>query len=269
MTYSAQELSVESGQPIELYDFRLGSEEYQWTTNAEEVEYDGITYSPIPISRESLVFSPEQRAEALRITVPANTALVRKYINSVPGQRATMTIRRVHRNDGADEVVQLFKGTVRTVGFSQNGLEAQIAVLPITADLTDSIPRFKFSSSCNHVLYDDGCSVASSLHRHADVVTAVDGDMITVDGLNAKGDGWAVGGFIALATGDYRMVIAHTGDDIRVLLPFPENINGDTVEVFAGCDHSIGTCSSKFGNVPNFGGYAFVPLRNIFTSGLN
>ena len=269
MSFVAQETSVEAGQPIELYDFRLGTDAYLWTSNPVAVTYNSLTYEPMEVEREALQFSSDTRAEALKISVPASTPLVRRYINSVPGQRATMTIVRVHRNDGANQLVQMFKGVAQTVGFTLNGLKAEIAVVPITAELANSIPRFAFSGVCNHVLYDGACTIAQSLFRYQDVVTGVAGDSITVQGLSVKGSGWATGGYIALSSGEFRQILDHTGDTIRVLLPFPTTPLGQTVEVFAGCDHSINTCSSKFNNVPNFGGFAWVPLRNPFSTGLN
>lgn len=269
MSFVAQETSVEEGQPIELYDFRLGTQAYLWTSNPIAVTYNSLTYEPMEVSREALQFSADTRAEALKITVPASTPLVRQYINSVPGQRATLTITRVHRNDSANEPVQMFKGIAQTVGFDLNGLSANIAVVPITAELANSIPRFAFSGVCNHVLYDNACTIAQSLFRYQGEVTGVAGDTISVQGLNVKGASWATGGFIALSSGEFRQILDHTGDNIRVLLPFPVNPLGQIVEVFAGCDHSIATCGSKFGNVPNFGGFAWVPLRNPFSTGLN
>jgi uncharacterized phage protein (TIGR02218 family) len=269
MSFSIQERSGEAGQPIELYDFRIGTDSYRWTTNPKAVTYSSLTYDPMEIKRESLAFSPDERATALKITLPASTALVRRYINSVPGQRATLTIQRVHRNDGANEVLQFFKGIAQTVAFTLNGLSAEIAVVPVTGELANSIPRFVFSQVCNHVLFDQGCTVAQSLFRYSDQITGVSGDQLTVQGLSAKGTGWATGGYIALSSGEFRQILAHTGDVIRLLLPFPSSPLGQTVEVFAGCDHSPGTCQSKFGNLINIGGFPFVPLKNPFSTGLN
>lgn len=269
MAFATQETSIEAGQPIELFQFALGSEVSYFTTNPTPVTYSAITYIPLEVRREALQFSQDTRAESLTITVPASTALVRKFINSVPGQQATLTILRVHRNDGANQLVQFFKGRVLTVGFTLNGLEAEIAVVPITGELANTIPRFVFSQTCNHVLFDQGCTVASSLFRHQNEVIGVAGTTISVQGLAAKGTGWANAGYIALPSGDFRQIIQHTGDDVRVMLPFPSSPLGLTVEVFAGCDHSIATCKSKFNNVVNFGGYAWVPLKNPFSTGLN
>lgn len=269
MTYAAQETGTETGQPIELYEFNIGSESYLWTSDVVEVTYDSKTYMPVEIAREGIAFNPDERAEALKVTLPASTGIVRRYINSVPGQRATMTIRRVHRNDGADQVIQVFQGIVQTVGFSLNGMMAEIALLPITGELANSIPRFVFSSLCNHVLFDQGCTVSASLFRHQNTISGVAGDQITVTGLNVKGDGWAAGGYLALPSGEFRQILEHTGDVVRVLLPFPNSPLGELAEVFAGCAKDINTCSSKFNNVINHGGFAFVPLLNPFQVGLD
>lgn len=43
----------------------------------------------------------------------------------------------------------------------------------------------------------------------------------------------------------------------------PPGINvGDAVTVYAGCDHAVATCFSKFVNVPNFGGLPHLPTVN-------
>ena len=64
--------------------------------------------------------------------------------------------------------------------------------------------------------------------------------------------------------------------DLLLLLPFPFTIVGQTVEVYAGCDHTAEPCATKFfttedpqGNLRNYGGFLFVPTKNPFESGLD
>lgn len=268
MTYAAQETSAADGQPIELFDFRLGTTAYTWTTNPDAVTYNDIVYQPLSISRTSLQLDPEKRAEALTIRLPATSLLVQRYINNIPRQKATLTIRRVHRNDTADQVVQLFKGVARTVGFSNSGQDAEIAVVPLTAELLDSIPRFMFSSVCNHVLFDQACGVNQSSFRHLGDVLSFSNNTLEVSGLDARGDGWADGGFVQTTSGDFRLVVEQLGDNARLLYPFTEDLVGQEVQVFAGCDHSPETCATKFTNLTNNGGFPFVPTKNIFATGV-
>lgn len=74
---------------------------------------------------------------------------------------------------------------------------------------------------------------------------------------------------------DARLILSQSGDDLQLLLPFPDSILGSTVVILAGCDHTVTTCDSKFNtpsdpqsNVVNFGGFPFVPTKNPFEGGV-
>ena len=269
MTYSAQELSAEAGAPIELYDFRIGTDVYTLTSSPDQVTYDSVAYTPAEISRQEIGYSSDERTQILEINLPASHPLPRKYINSAPGLRASATIRRVHRTDAANEVIVIFKGLVQSVGFSNDGLRARIAVVPLSGALSRPAPRFTHQGQCNHVLYDDGCTVSNSLFRYTGTVTGVVGDVLTVNGLASKGTGWANAGYVVVGGVDYRLILNHTGDNIQLLLPFFPSPLSQTVEVFAGCNHDPTDCDGKFANFINYGGFAFVPLRNIFATGID
>jgi len=71
------------------------------------------------------------------------------------------------------------------------------------------------------------------------------------------------------------LIVAQSGDDLQLLLPFPQSAVGREVILFAGCDHTPEVCDDKFdtpedtdSNLINFGGFAFVPTRNPFQTGL-
>lgn len=272
MTYSSQEISLESGRPVEVYEFALGSEYFRFNSGEDTITVDGNSYPPLEISRTTIVVSQEQQGDLISVKLPARTALVRKYINVVPGQQGTLSIFRIHRGDVDEEFELIFKGLVRSVAFTLNGLDAEIAIQPLTSGLSRTIPRFVYSSICNHVLYDTRCKVNSNLFRYQDDITDITGSAYTINGLSAveRPDGWATGGFVVSPNGtDYRLIIDHTGDVLTLLLPFPEDVrDGQTVEIFAGCQHDIDTCSSKFDNITNFGGYNWVPRENVFVKGL-
>ena len=88
-------------------------------------------------------------------------------------------------------------------------------------------------------------------------------------GANGEADGFYDGGFVFFSSiNDYRLILSHVGNDLTLLLPFPSDAAGETVRIFAGCDHTIATCKTKFDNVLNYGGFAFVPILNPFLTGL-
>jgi len=271
MTYNAIETSIESGSPVEIYDFALGNETFRFTSGEEEVVVETNTYVPLEISRSVMVISQEFESNVMTLTVPAATPLVRKYIEVVPGQRGILTIRRLHRTDNDGEFITIFKGIIRSVSFTMVGLTAEIVVQPLTSALSRSVPRFVYSGVCNHILYDTGCTVSQNSYRFIGEVGLVSGNVYTVTNLSVgRPNGWATGGFVYDANGiDYRLILDHVGDQITLLLPFQSTVGtGSQVQVFAGCDHSISTCGSKFNNVTNFGGFPFVPRDNIFQKGI-
>lgn len=269
MTFASFEVSAENGQPLELYEFLLGAEKFFFTTSEDTQSFAGETYIPVAISRTQINVSPEERTDILTITLPAEEAFARRYIDIVPGVRASLTIKRVHRPDG--NLVTFFKGIVRSVGFSQDGVSAQIAVLPLSRGMSRSIPLFLYQGLCNHILYDGRCKIVADTFKFTGTVTVISGATYTIPGLGASVATPATGGFVRVGATDWRLVLSQSGDAVTLLLPF--NITdvgiGTSVDVFAGCDHTIGVCKTQFANVLNYGGFAFVPLKNIFATGLD
>jgi hypothetical protein len=271
VTFSANEISTEGGSPVELFEFALQGSTYAFTSGEEEVVVGAVTYDPVSISRSSINVGPEVRTEIISIELPSNNAFARLYIDIVPGAQAVLTIKRFHRFDGVTpEVVTIFTGVVRSVGFSLDGRSARVAVLPLTSGLSRTIPRFHYSNLCNHVLYDSGCKVVENDFRFTGNVSAVVANVYTIPGVGASVATPAASGFVRFQSIDYRLILSQSGDALTLLLPFgPEVAIGSEVDIFRGCAHDIATCKSSFDNVQNYGGFAFVPLKNIFSTGLD
>ncbi len=270
MTFLGFETSQETGEPIELYRITQGSNLWLLNSSEDTYTFGGDDYEPAPLTRGRLSDDSEQGQGSLSVSLPATSALAEAFALVVPGQKMSITITRLHRTDGGTpEGVLIFKGFVQGVDFSEDLRLASLNVVPVTKGLARSIPRYSYQGVCNHFLYDSQCKVSQSLFAFTANVSASSGSTITVPGLTAsKGADWAKGGFVQLGTTDFRLIIDHPNDTISLLLPFPSDVVGEEVTVFAGCDHSLATCKSKFDNVANYGGFAFVPLLNIFTVGL-
>lgn len=271
MTFLAEETSIESGAPIELYEFAVAGDLFFFTTGEDEINVAGMDYEPVAIQRSEISVGPEERTQIITVEMPAENSFAKKYVNIVPGTAASLTIKRIHRFDGANETAVMFKGIVRSVAYSQQGKKAKVAVLPLTAGLSRQMPRFLYSGLCNHVLYDERCKVVEDDFKFTANISAVNGNDITVPGVGASVATPATGGFVRVGNIDHRLVLSQSGDVLTLLLPFDTVVAdvGTQVDVFAGCDRTLPTCKSQFDNVVNFGGFAFVPLRNIFTTGLD
>lgn len=274
MAFDTYEASQEGSRPIELYTFTIGATINKWTSAEDDVTEGADVFTAINISREKLFGGgTDSQDKALVITVPGDNVIVSQFINAVPGVKANVLIERIQRSDGPTfEVVKIFEGIIDSVAFEKEGRIAKIKLTPLIAAISRPIPRFTYQGLCNHVLYDDRCQVDdtdAAYRLSSAVVTAESANTITVTGADAHGDGYYTGGFVEADGGaDHRLILAQVGTLLTLLLPFSDSVLGTSVNVFAGCAHTIAVCKSKFDNVVNFGGFAYVPTKNIFSTGI-
>ena len=268
-SYDAEESSVENSQPYEIYRFLLGSEEFLYTSAEDDVDVDGNTYTATQIRRGAILQGKSERTKTLDVEIIAANPLAQRYIGPPPGFRAALTISRVQRDDVSASPALIYSGTVKAVVFPKDGQFAKMQVQTVEASTSRAIPRYTYMGMCNHLLYDTPCGVLQSSFTHSGTVTLVNGNEITVSGLNASGLD-VVGGFTDNSTNtEKRQVLAQSGDVITVLLPFETDPTGTVISVFAGCNRVLKEdCALVFSNEINFGGFAFVPNRNPFTAGL-
>lgn len=280
MTYIANELSLEDGKPIELYRFTIGAETFLFTSAEDDVVIDppnpiAGTYLSTTIKRGRFrQEANEQSVNGVQVTVPASNPVASKYLLIVD-DIANLTIHQLHRDDGDQETVQRFRGSIQSVNFTKNGREAAMQVSPLTKVKNRTIPRHTYQNGCNHHLYDSRCKLLESAFEVFFTVSAVNGAVITVPGAGAHTVGSASGdvfeqGRVELPTGETRLVIAQSGDDLTLLTPFITSVLGVSMRCLPGCKLRYTTdCNDKFANRVNFGGNPFVPLKNLFETGID
>jgi uncharacterized phage protein (TIGR02218 family) len=267
MSYDSLSSGAETSKPIELYTISVGGTVYYYTSAEDEITIGADTWEPLAIEREVITAEAKEREGAeLKITMPATTAVAREYINTVPGVITTIEIQRVERDDigATDTKVKIFEGVLSSVSFEN---DAEIASVHCRGQVDQAgrpMPRYTYQGLCNHVLYDARCGIVESSFKFTGEVIAVSGNTITVEGADAQADGYYNSGFVEFASNDHRLILDHTGEVLTLVLPFAQSPLGQQVDLFAGCDHTISVCKSKFNNVENYGGFAFVPILNPF-----
>lgn len=271
MTFDTIERSREDGNVLELYEFKYGTETTRLTSYNQDIVFGGVTWTAVQISRGQVQNSAEQAVNELKVDLPLDHPIAAQYIGNVPGKVGSVRIFRAHADDPSEETLLLFDGFVAQAGFD-GSLVATLSCSPSTSVFKRSGPRFNYQSLCNHILYDTRCKILELAFLFTGNVSAVTGRDITVDGLlAAEGAGWAISGFVrapAGTTDDARLVLGQSGDTLSLLNNFSEDVLGTSVDVFAGCDHSLAICESKFANVINYGGFPFVPIKNPFGSSI-
>jgi hypothetical protein len=273
-SFATLEASRESSRPLEIYEILIGNDEYRYTSGPSDLTVGASIYTATAISRNAIEQGSDSQARNLVLTLPGDNAFAARYRNIVPGQRATVNVWRLQRDESPsfNTRILLYKGQVMSVRFPQDGYTAEIAVRSIEQALNRSIPRYTFMGMCNHILYSPACGADPLLHDVVGTVSAVSGNTITLPGANAKPDGFYNGGYCRPLSGDddFRMILSHVGNVLTLLLPFAEDVNGAQVQAFAGCDHLVdGDCATVHDRVAEFGGFPFVPNKNVFQTGLD
>lgn len=271
MTYASFAASTESGQPVELFAITLGASSYYYTSAEDSQTVGGITYLPLAITREKLSYTQESRANLMTLTLPSTEPFVRLFLLTIPGQRARVTIYQIQRQDTpTPQAIFLFTGFVQSVTFESKSNTANIAVAPEGSALSRPVPRATYMSSCNNLLGDERCKVDLNAFKFVSTVTAVSGNTITVLGANAFPAGYfAAGECDTPGALDRRLILAHTGSLVTLLLPFGVSPIGSTVTLFPGCGHDPDTCFTTFANTINYYGFFCIPHKNPFDTGLS
>lgn len=267
MTFDTYEESQQSGQPVELFHFSIGVEDFRYTSAEDTITFGGNQYVSRQISRNSVKESSEGGKSRLEVELPTADSVCYRYIGIVEPSPMHLVVTRLHRGDLLDARV-VWNGRLVTVAYIKNSTRAKMTFIPSESVYSRQLPHYKYQALCNHALYDDSCQADPDSFKFTGVVSGSDGSNITVVGLTAsKGVGWATGGK-CIANGENRLILSQNSDEMSLSLPFRIDLDGQAIEVYAGCSHTRGTCDSKFSNAINFGGFPYVPTKNPFQVGV-
>jgi uncharacterized phage protein (TIGR02218 family) len=165
----------------------------------------------------------------------------------------------------------IFKGTIGVIQWTDEGFRADIQ--NYLRDLGRNIGS-TVTANCRHQLFSTvgpgkigACGIARSSYLSTGTVSYVLTQKLKIKISNTgRPAGWGTNGFIKFTSGNnsgltYEVKIHEVaggaiGESVELFLPCIGNIViGDSFELTAGCDHTVSTCSAKFGNVVNFGGF--------------
>lgn len=264
MTYTAQELSVYAGEPVELFLFRdsVGQTITALTTGEDEL-LDGLTlFIPGIVNRTAVRQTTEEPSGGLQIKVPNDSALAQQFKAYLPSKPINLTIYRYHLTDLLLERRVLFIGQVVTVAFEGDGI-ATINCEPITKSKGKKVPWQVYKKGCNWALYEHGCGVLRSLFQTPVLTYTTSGDTLTAAVIGAQASGWYSNGYIErVDTGERRFITGHTGSQLRLDYPFFDMLPATALVAYAGCDRTAATCKLKFNNLPSYLGFDYIPSEN-------
>jgi uncharacterized phage protein (TIGR02218 family) len=267
MTYDASEKSKQGGKPIELYRFTRGLKIWTYTTADMAITFNGEIYTPQTMRRGQLPQNNEQDNSTMDLYMDPEIDVVALFVSGATPSPTNLTLIRRHRDEAVTtEQGVIFDGQIGAVEFTES--QAHFVCVPIQRGLQRKIPRWVYQTICNHMLYDQFCTVNPALYTFAGHISAIVGRTLTVPEAAAKVDGYYNGGYIK--DGDsFAFIQTHVGTQI-LLLAIPASILvGDNISTTAGCDRRQATCVGKFANLDNFMGWPFIPDKNPYSTSLN
>lgn len=261
MTYAAYEMSLDSGAPIELYEFVQGAVTWRFISGATELVRFGHTYVPSSITRDNVKQTTDTFKDSIRLTFPRDNPFSSQYIAFAPEDVTTVTIYRGHFGDADEQFIVYWKG--RVVGAKTSGNQVDIQCESVFTSIKRPGLRARFEYGCRRTLYLKGCNVNRELYKLIGSILSVTGGLtLTIVGASSQPDGFYTGGMLITADGIPRFVVAHSGDSVTLSRTVPGLASGQNISLYPGCDHLKETCFNKFNNLNNFGGFPWIPIRN-------
>lgn len=238
-----------------------------FTTHDGDLWFDGVLHRATPgmmpsAIRRSADLQPDSAEVAGAITHDAITAA---DLGSGRFDGARVTIGLVDWE--TLERTALYRGTIGTVGEEAGTFSAQLQSRKAEL-LRDPVPRV--SPSCRAVFCGPGCNLSGARFSHEVVVAT---DVATGEGVEVAAEvaiGALAGGNLRWLDGPYAglaTTVLATREN-RLLLDMPLDTAvpaGVRAAVREGCDHTLATCSERFGNAINFQGEPFLPGNDLLS----
>lgn len=251
--------------PLEIYELYNTSENYYWTAMDHNVPYGGNTYVPKPIKRSTIEQSADLSPSKMTIDIPWNIDAIPEAALSVPIEDYSIKVTRLFEDDLTEGVV-LFIGDIESSTFK--GPMARASCVSRHSILSAMVPRFRYQVECNWEVYGNECTLNQNSWKTTTTATIVSGTnytQMTSDDFDITASGTQIPYFRHgwLEYGDHkRSIIEHDGVTITIDYRIPELETTGSVNVFAGCDWRVQTCSIKFSNMLNFGGDPEIPRND-------
>jgi hypothetical protein len=282
MSFEDFEGSRALGDPIQLFKFTFGpglSDYYAYTDSTEEQTVDGITYTPVPIQRDTINADGTLDKSAIKINTDMGTGLAELFRVYPPAYVVSLVIRQGHIGDPDSEFLVVWAG--RIVAAQREGGEAVLSAEPVSTSLRRPGLRRHYQYGCPHQLYGPQCRADKASKTVTATVASVTGATVTLDA------GWEgafdpakfLGGLLEWVNDDgltdRRTILRISGDTLSLSGIAKDVTVAMSVDVVLGCNHQAlaskgGDCeglhvpedASTPTNLPNYGGEPWIPVKN-------
>lgn len=268
MTFDARENSLASGQPITLFGFQRGTQQWNYSNGDRALLHLGRTYDAI---RGGLAIDGgisqggDAGTEKVTIVAPGDLEVAQLYRGIPPSDSVFLTI--YDRHFGDDEYRVSWTGEIESVSWPAVD-RCKIVCVPESVSMQEQGLRLRWERGCPHCLYERGCYVDRYAYAVEDSIISMDAATITASAAASYPDGWFNAGYVEWSIGnsnfERRAIEQHVGNQLTLLGGTSGLSPSGNITLFPGCDQTPPTCNSKFSNILNYGGVHHMPGRSPF-----
>lgn len=267
MSYDTYEASREEGRPARLYRFSLNGNVWRYTSADHDVlTNDGNVWKKSAISDEGFRQSGEAVQDTMTITAPINVAPVQAHL--VTATASAIQIDILQKHEDSVDVRVVYAGEITQIDTGGTPGQARMTCETTVASMQREGLRLGWQRSCPYALYDElTCKVPKSAYGIQMTVMAKSGFNLLVSD-HGKESGWFSGGFLAWSDPtrglEYRSIETQTLNQLIILGRTEDIYEGLVVTAYPGCSRTTSTCTTKFNNLPNYGGVPSMPGTSPF-----
>lgn len=273
MTFAASEASLNSGEPYELHEFRLGetSAYSRYADAPADVVYNGNVFTHCFMKGGPIEAGANAIKSRTIVTTDWDNPYAAQYKICAPDPIVHYTRYKGH---GAD-VEAIYRGDVLQVTFHQDSRKgenrrAEIVIDPSTAAMQRMGLVTRYGRQCGVELYSTQCGVLRATYKQSGTLDSVTGNVLTSTTFGSQANGYWLGGDIIINSRQ-RKIIVHSGNDVTISGMIPSLAAGQSFDVYPGCDHLpgvTGNCHARYNNyvAGEFRGQPNCPDDNPFSS---
>lgn len=268
MTYASIETSRTLGAPITLYLFTYGTgagDYYGCTDHTQAVTYEGKTYAPTPIARESYTAASTLDRSSMTVNLARDSAIGELFSGWPASSVIRLRIYEGHYN--STDYRLKWSGRVINVGRSNQQISLKVETLQTSLKRVGL--RRNWQYGCPHVLFGTACGANKAASSVTATVSAVNNPLITLPTgwQGAKDPQRFVGGMVEWTGSNgrkqIRTIMSYVGPGtLRLSGGVDYLAAGMQVTVSLGCRKTMEDCQDVFSNIHNFGGQPWIPTDN-------
>lgn len=255
MTFDSNMQAIEQSAIAELYNIYAANKVHRYTTYREDLIFDGNIYRRATMKRTG--FSADRELGSSKVTISA--LLWPPFQSFFAASPLPSTYVEIYRavTEELTSYAKLFSGTVKRSSVKDRIISAECVQ---TTRLSAKLPKIVYQSNCNWQVFDCDCSLSSDDWDVNAVVTVSSSALVSAT-FGLFDDDYFTQGRV-FYNGDFRFIVAHSGNTITLQAPFSDLVTGGTVTAYPGCDGLPTTCESKFNNRDRFCGMRLIPSHN-------